>query len=352
MGIGSRGFSRRWTQICADFLWEGGGAGADGLPREFHSTIFGRGIASSSKNVPSNETERLARREQVAVIGVHFAKAVAARAGEMDRVRCPQENRWLQGVKGLGRFREKRWRDRQPHPKPVSQIGAQLRERNAECAVVNPSLPQVPVEYRGQLDLPHLAAGNRRRSHSQSPHLAPPGFLQVAFRQIRCVKIRHLRSSSKNLPESESMVCRSANPGTSFRSRNDTPDPFSKRASVATGCPRSVITSGSVIPRTHFPVFMCNSRMETETMCSMCHVVCERQETPSVFKRLTTRGDWACGVPGLGILRVQDAAVGGWLVRCRWFCRERGHFSTVEAEVVGRVGVRAWPEVVADEEAS
>ncbi len=219
----------------------------------------------------------------MAVIGVNLTNTVATGAGQVDRIRRSHKKRRFQGVKCPGRFREKLLRDGQPCPNSRRLVGKELCDNDLKFPAPNPLFPQMAVENRGQFHFPGLTASNARRCRSQCPHFIRPGLLQVTFRKVRRIEVNHRRSSSNNLPESESMAFRRAKPGTSFRSRNGCPGGFSKGDSVATGCPRSVMLIGSLIPRTHLPVFMCNSRIETETMCSMCHIRSEMQACYPVY---------------------------------------------------------------------
>ena len=88
-------------------------------------TVDGLG-GGKSKNVPAFDLKCLARGEHVSVVGINLTKPVAARAGEMKRVGCADEEGRIEAVESLGSFLQQLSADGKPRPYACFLIGKEL----------------------------------------------------------------------------------------------------------------------------------------------------------------------------------------------------------------------------------
>jgi hypothetical protein len=193
-----------------------------------------------------------------------------------------QKNFGRQIIIALLRQSQNRRSKRQPFPKALVQIGRELPQDHAVLACVEPLLPQMTVENCREFHLSDFAAGDAPGFTRILPNLVAARFAQVALGQIRCVVIGQRLSSSSSRAESTDNSGRRSNPRTSLRSAKSTPAPSSAGKRRAAGRPRSR-TSRPRFPRaaarTHWPVFMCKSRIVIVVICAQC-VTKDRLSTP------------------------------------------------------------------------
>ena len=161
------------------------------------------------------------------------------------------------------------------------------------------------VKNRREFHLSDFAAGDAPGFTRMLPNLLAARFAQVALGQIRCVVIGQRLSSSSRRAESTDNSGRRSNPRTSLRSAKSTPAPSSAGKRRAAGRPRSR-TSRPCFPRaaarTHWPVFMCKSRIVIVVICAQC-VTKDRLSTPPRLKTATSSSSAStgsqCSVAGL-----------------------------------------------------
>ena len=162
---------------------------------------------------------------------------------------------------------------RQPFPKTLVQIGRELPHDHAVLAGIEAPFPQMAVKHGRQLDLSDLATSDATRCPRMLPDLVAPRFAQVALGEIRCVVIGQRRSSSSNRAESTVIRGKRSKPRTSLRLEKSTPAFSSTGTKRAAGRPRSRTSTPRrprAAARTHFPVFMCNSRIVMGAICAQC----------------------------------------------------------------------------------
>src|SRR3989442_7942871 len=151
----------------------------------------------------------------------------------------------------------------------IVELGHHLSERaSLECAFA-----ELPMKYRGHLDLSDHGATDLPERLGQPAHGRALRLVQVELRDVRRVEIAHEggvrpRSSERiavlSVPR-PSFPLRRAYPGRSRRARNGLAALASGTASRRTsGLPRSVtmIAPSSTALRTQAPVRWCSSRIE------------------------------------------------------------------------------------------